>query len=82
MNVEVKLFATLRKYLPEHAPAGCATLELPEGATVGTVIERLGIPSPLAKLVMVDGQHELDRDRRLTSGQVVSIFPPVAGGAG
>jgi molybdopterin converting factor small subunit len=80
MIIEIRLFANLRKYLPAGATGGSTKMELPDGATLGDLIEKLAIPSPLAQLVMVDGQHEQRRERVLADGQVVSIFPPVAGG--
>jgi molybdopterin converting factor small subunit len=80
MKVEVRLFATLRRYLPPGADATCTVLELPEGSRLGEVIDRLNIPSSLAQLVMVNGIHETDRSRVLQEGTVVSVFPPVAGG--
>jgi molybdopterin converting factor small subunit len=81
MKVEVRLFATLRAYLPPGNDGTKAVLEFPTGARLGDVIERLGIPPQLAQLVMIDGLHETDRDRILLDGATVSIFPPVAGGS-
>ncbi len=80
MKVTVKLFATLRKYLPPDATGGKAEVELPDGATVRQLVERLGIPQSAARLVMVDGEHCPELDTPLQDGQTVSIFPPVAGG--
>jgi molybdopterin synthase sulfur carrier subunit len=80
MNVEVRLFATLRGYLPAGSDAACARLEMPQGARLNDVLERLGIPAPLAQLIMVDGLHQPDRQTVLHDGTVVSIFPPIAGG--
>jgi molybdopterin synthase sulfur carrier subunit len=81
VQVKVKLFATLRKYLPEAGSSGAGTVELPEGATIRELVKKLEIPEPLARLVMVDGQHVPDLDQKLEDGQTVSIFPPVAGGS-
>jgi molybdopterin converting factor small subunit len=80
MKIEVRLFATLRRHLPEGGDGAKATLELPDGSRLNDVIGRLGIAPQLAQLVMVDGVHESNRDRVLADGCVVSIFPPVAGG--
>jgi len=80
MKVEVRLFASLRKHLPPGGDGTRAVLEVPDGMRLSQIIERLGIPAPLAQLVMVNGVHEPDRTRLLSDGAVVSIFPPVAGG--
>ena len=80
MKVEVRLFATLRRYLPAGADGSKAVLEMPDGTRLDQVIEHLAIPTTLAQLVMVDGAHEPNRARVLHDGCVISIFPPVAGG--
>lgn len=83
MKVTVRLFAMLRSKLPPDSNGEEMELELEEGATPQTVIEQLQIPPELANLVMVDGTHLLKeeiRSRTLQAGDVVSIFPPVAGG--
>ena len=80
MKIEVRLFATLRTYLPPGSDGTKAVLELPPGSRLGDVIDRLSIPVQLAQLVMIDGLHESNRDRILSDGANVSIFPPVAGG--
>ncbi len=80
MNIEVRLFATLRSYLPAGGNGRCTRVELPAGAGVEEVCARLGIPSGAAAIVLVDGRYEEDRRRPLPDGCVLSIFPPVAGG--
>lgn len=80
MKIEVRLFANLRRYLPAGGDGTKAAVELPEGAKLADLIDRLGVPPQLAQLVMVDGVHETDRQRVLHDGAAVSIFPPVAGG--
>ena len=81
MKIEVRLFANLRSYLPPGSDGTKIVLDLPDGARLCNVIERLCIPAQLAQLVMVDGVHETNHERMLTDGIVVSIFPPVAGGS-
>jgi len=81
--VKVKLFATLRSRLPPESNGEEVDLDLADGATAQDVIDRLAIPPPLAHLVMVDGYHVLPQERRerpLRPGEVLSIFPPIAGG--
>ncbi len=82
MQVKVKLFASLRKYLPEGAAGSQATLELPEGATVRDVLKQLQVPEEMARIVMIDGEHCPQLDQPLSEGQTLSIFPPMAGGQG
>ena len=81
MRVEVRLFATLAAFLPSDGRDGTAELEIPEGSTVTDVTRRLGIPPDLARVVLVNGR-DIGSEARLTSRDVVTIFPPLAGGGG
>ncbi len=80
MTVSIKLFATLRKFLPENAVNKTATLELGDQATASDIIEQLGIPDGHIHLILIDGKHSAE-DTPLSDGAVVSFFPPIAGGA-
>jgi molybdopterin converting factor small subunit len=79
VKVEVRLFATLAPFLPTHGRDGAAELEIPEGSTVTEICRRLGIPSDLARVVLVNGR-DIGPDAPLKAHDVVSIFPPLAGG--
>ncbi len=80
MIVSIKLFATLRKFLPENAVNKTATLELGDQATASDIIKQLDIPDGHIHLILIDGKHSAE-DTPLTDGAVVSFFPPIAGGA-
>ena len=80
MTVSIKLFATLRKFLPENAVHKTATLELGDQATASDIIKQLDIPDGHIHLILIDGKHSAE-DTPLTDGAVVSFFPPIAGGA-
>lgn len=82
MRVEVSVFATLAAYLPPgQRQTGSAILELPDGSTVADLEAALNLPPDLPRLVLVNGQ-DADPHRRLAGGDVVTLFPPLAGGAG
>ena len=80
MKVQVELYATLSKFLPPGAEGRKAVLELPEGTTVGDLLNRLGISAEMAALLLVNGTHQ-SPDTALKDGEVVAIFPPLAGGS-
>ena len=80
MRVEVRLFANLAAFLPADSRDGAAELEIPEGSTIVDVTHRLGIPPDLARVVLVNGR-DVGADARLEALDVVTIFPPLAGGA-
>ena len=79
MKVEVQLFATLQPYLPPDAAGDHAFLELPDGSTVAQVQAALHIPDDFSCLTVVNG-HDASPDQVLTPGDVVAMFPPLAGG--
>jgi molybdopterin converting factor small subunit len=81
VKVEVRLFATLASFLPAHGRDGAAEIEIPEGSTVTEVTRCLGIPHDLARVVLVNGR-DIGPEALLTARDVVTIFPPLAGGAG
>ena len=79
MKLEVKLFANFREFLPPGTDKYTCWLELEEGITIGRVLEKLKIPDDLPMITLVNGLHRTFEDR-LQPGDVLSVFPPVAGG--
>ena len=79
MRIKIKLYATLRQYGPSVSPAAGFTLDLPAGSDVAGAVEHLGIPDGVALVAMVNNQV-VHLDHAVVAGDVVSLFPPVAGG--
>lgn len=79
MIVKVKLFASLRKYLPKIGLGKSANVRLEDGARIAQLYEFLQIPEEEIKLAFVNGVHQ-DRESLLKDGDEVGIFPPVGGG--
>ena len=80
MNIEVWLFAQLRKYLPRGSSQGSARIDMPEGATIADALDALGISASAANMTLVDGSHEANVRQRLKDGCTLSVFPPIVGG--
>jgi len=80
VRVEVRLFATLAAFLPAHGRDGVADLEIPDGSTVADVAHYLGIPPDHARVVLVNGR-DIGSETHLAACDVVTIFPPLAGGS-
>jgi molybdopterin converting factor small subunit len=80
MRIELRLFASLRKKLPPDSPRGRCELELPAETTIGDLLARMDIARTRAQIILVNGEHDRDFDRALQDGDVLSVFPPVAGG--
>lgn len=80
MQIQVKLYATLRDYCPQRCEIGEAFSIDIERNTVRAILEKLGIPEQLAKIVMVNGNRVLDNSYKLSENDLVVIFPPIGGG--
>lgn len=82
--VTVRLFAMLR----ERAGADRLALELPPGATVADVLDRLAADPrlcgalPRESLVLAVNRTYAREDERLSPGDELALIPPVAGGSG
>ena len=74
MKITVKLFATLQRYGPESRE-----MEIPENTSVNELPKMLDIPDKFTLLRVVNGEH-VDADYILKEGDVLALFPPIAGG--
>jgi molybdopterin synthase sulfur carrier subunit len=79
ITVQVKLFATLRKYRPGLGIGEAFPVEMPDSATVGELVRHLGLPEKEVKIVFVNALVR-ELDHALASGDELGIFPPVGGG--
>ena len=82
MKLDVQLFATLR----DRAGARTVSIDLPDGATVAQLIDRLatahpGLAPALPSAVVAVNQEFAFPPMRLGAGDEVALFPPVSGGA-
>ena len=83
MKLRVKLYASLKQYLPVGTPKNEADIEIPEGSTVQSVLDDFNMPEGLYKLVLVNGVFivpEARATRLFADNDVFAVWPPVAGG--
>ncbi len=80
IQVEVRLYATLRRYHPEAQSGKAIRLTLPDGTTVAQLVRILPIPPDTVKRVFVNGIIR-DDDYVLQNGDEAGVFPPIAGGS-
>ncbi|OGG54849.1 MAG: hypothetical protein A3F84_22080 [Candidatus Handelsmanbacteria bacterium RIFCSPLOWO2_12_FULL_64_10] len=76
MTVRVKLFGSLRRYLPAGAQGRQATVEAPAGGKVRDVMRLVGVPDEAATVILVNGEH-VEADAGVKEGDTVSLFPPI-----
>src|SRR4030043_1061050 len=79
MEIEVKLFATLRDYLPKGSGRFSCRMEIDGHTRVQEILTKLNIPEEIPKIILINGVHG-KKEQVLKEGDVLSIFPPVAGG--
>ena len=84
MHITLKLFASLTDYLPPEARyTNILQLEVVPDATISQIIEPFGLPSKMVHLVLINGSY-IEPDKRLSQtlveGDVLAIWPPIAGG--
>jgi sulfur carrier protein ThiS len=85
MRITLKLYATLGAYLPPGQRHNTVDLDIgeEEEASVAAVILRLQLPPKLVHLVLVNGVYVAPTERAqrlLCAGDVLAMWPPVAGG--
>lgn len=77
MIVKLKFFAGLGRYLPaEPVPY---PIEIEEGATVSDILARFAVPADKPRILLLNGIH-CELGTKLKDGDLLSLFPPVAGG--
>jgi sulfur carrier protein ThiS len=84
IRVTLKLYASLTQYLPEAFRRSHAMpLHVDPDATIESLVAPLGMPQGLVKLVVLNGVFVPPSSRattRFVEGDVLAIWPPVAGG--
>ncbi|MCG8565256.1 MAG: MoaD/ThiS family protein [Desulfobacterales bacterium] len=75
IKIQLKLFVTLAKYLPENAQE----YPLDEGTSIEDLITDLGLPREEVKLIFVNGR-KTESSYLLQDNDRLGLFPPVGGG--
>jgi molybdopterin converting factor small subunit len=80
MHITVHIYAYLRYYLPASQKSGLEKeWDIPEGATVGHVLERLKLPKEVRVTVLVNN-NSVDQKAILKDGDILHILPQMVGG--
>jgi molybdopterin converting factor small subunit len=79
MQIEIRLFATFRDYLPRQSESFSFKKKLEEEVTANKAAAEVNLPSDIPKIFIVNG-NVVTGEYLLHDGDVLSIFPPVAGG--
>lgn len=84
MNITFKLYASLAQHLPpEAAGSNAVKIDIDPQATIADIIAPFNLPMKLVHLVLINGVYVAPEDRAsrtLQEGDVLAIWPPIAGG--
>jgi len=84
MQITFKLYATLQHLLPPEAKENAVVIDVPAEVTLHEVIDMFNVRHKDAHLVLINGRYigGEDRDEKglLVDGDVLAVWPPVAGG--
>ena len=88
MEVQVRLYATLVRVVPEAViaryPQGIRAgiplqVRLPRGSSLADLVDHFGLPREKVRVAFVNGRAQ-KLDTCLEPGDEIGIFPPVGGG--
>ena len=77
--VNVKLFATLRRYYPNYDPEKGIDVKVEDGSTIEKLIQTLQLPGNEARVILINGKSKMTTDI-IEDGDQINIFTPLGGG--
>ncbi len=83
MKISIEFYASLMKYLPPGNSRFRREIKVDEGLGLNPLIDQYNISTEEAHIVLVNGHFVCGENRAghvLVENDVVSIWPPVAGG--
>ncbi len=78
-KVEVRLYASLRKYHPNPGNNEAFVIELGDEAKLGNLLDKLEIPRQEVGILMVNGKWQKE-SYLLQDGDRLGFFPLIGGG--
>ncbi|MBC7326418.1 MAG: MoaD/ThiS family protein [Moorella sp. (in: Bacteria)] len=79
MEVEVRVFSGLEKFVPGAGLGKALLVQVPEGTTGRDLLAQLQIPADQVFTMFVNGKHAA-LQQVLQPGDRVALFPPIGGG--
>jgi len=78
-KVEVRLYASLRKYHPTSGSGEALVITLDNEAKLGDLLDKLKLPRQEVNLLMVNGNWQKE-SYLLQDGDRIGFFPLIGGG--
>ena len=79
IRVNVRLFATLRRFFPDCDPQKGINVEVEEGSTLQHLIQVLHLPEQEARVILINGISKKTTDQ-IREGDQINLFTPLGGG--
>jgi len=79
IRVNVRLFATLRRFYPDYDPEKGMDVKVEEGSTIEKLIQFLRLPENEARVILINGKSKMTTDK-IRDGDRIDIFTPLGGG--
>ena len=82
MQITLKLYGGLKKYLPENASSNDAIIEIDKNFDVEQALNSYSVPPNQRHLVMVNGIHIMPEERAtsvLSGSDSLAVWPPTTG---
>jgi len=79
MKIEIRLFASLARFMPDKSIKKPHTMEIQQGTAIIDVFKSMEVPEDAVKLIFLNGIHATS-DRVLKDGDKLGVFPPLGGG--
>jgi sulfur-carrier protein len=79
VKIEVTVFATLRRYLPDLRLGEVKVMDVAPGCTMADLRDQLGLPADEVKVIMRN-HLQADLTDEVRDGDRIVFFPAVAGG--
>ena len=79
IHVNVRLFATLRRFYPDYDPEKGMDVKVEEGSTIEKLIQFLRLPENEARVILINGKSKMTTDT-IKDGDRINIFTPLGGG--
>jgi molybdopterin converting factor small subunit len=79
MKIEVRLFASLARFMPDKNIKKPYAMDVQNGATIADIFNLLNVPEDSVKLIFLNGIRATS-DQALKEGDRLGVFPALGGG--
>lgn len=84
MEIELKLFMMFKKFGPPDQVDGRSRMQIEPGTRFIDILNTINMPIEEDKIIVINGishkQCDAVNELEIKDGDIVAIFPPIAGG--